>query len=85
MAIGTDFSINSDHQGDCLWWRSARRERRRILHCPGSPLLGCNKILADDAGSTGDDYMDISRLTPSDKQFDTIITLVNGYNPHCCL
>jgi hypothetical protein len=35
--------------------------------------------LADDAGASGDDYMDISRPTPSDKAFDTIITLVNGY------
>jgi len=37
------------------------------------------QALAADAGATGDDYMDISRVTPSDKQFDTIITLVNGY------
>lgn len=36
--------------------------------------------LADDASSTGDDYMDITRDTPSDKSYDTIITLSNGYN-----
>jgi hypothetical protein len=36
--------------------------------------------LADDASMSGDDYMDITRDTPSDKQFDTIITLINGYN-----
>lgn len=36
--------------------------------------------LADDAGSTGDDYMDITRDTPSDKSFDTIINLVNSFN-----
>jgi hypothetical protein len=35
--------------------------------------------LADDAGASGNDYMDISRQTPSDKAFDTIIYLVNGY------
>lgn len=36
--------------------------------------------LADDASSTGDDYMDITRDTPSDKSFDTIINLVNSFN-----
>ena len=35
--------------------------------------------LADNDASTGDDYLDISRETPSDKLYDTIITLVNGY------
>jgi len=35
--------------------------------------------LADDASSAGDDYMDITRDTPSDKSFDTIISLTNGY------
>ena len=36
--------------------------------------------LADDSGASGDDYMDITRDTPSDKSFDTIINLVNGFN-----
>jgi len=36
--------------------------------------------LADDASSGNDDYMDITRDTPSDKSFDTIINLINGYN-----
>lgn len=35
--------------------------------------------LADDASSSNDDYMDITRDTPSDKSFDTIINLTNGY------
>ena len=35
--------------------------------------------LADDASSTGDDYMDITRDTPTEKAYDTIITLQNGY------
>lgn len=35
--------------------------------------------LADDAVAGGDDLMDITKATPSDKQFDTIITLINGY------
>ncbi len=35
--------------------------------------------LADDASSAGDDFMDITRDTPTDKSFDTIINLINGY------
>lgn len=35
---------------------------------------------ADDASASGDDLMDISRLTPSDRSTDNIITLLNGYN-----
>lgn len=34
---------------------------------------------ADDASASGDDHMDITRDTPSDKSYDTIITLTNGY------
>lgn len=36
--------------------------------------------LADDQTASGDDLLDISKETPSDKSYDTIITLVNGYN-----
>lgn len=36
--------------------------------------------LADDASVSNDDYMDITTVNPSDKKFDTIITLTNGYN-----
>lgn len=35
--------------------------------------------LADDASMAADDFMDITNVNPSDKKFDTIITLVNGY------
>jgi hypothetical protein len=35
--------------------------------------------LADDASSVSDDFMDITRDTPTDKSFDTIISLINGY------
>lgn len=35
--------------------------------------------LADDASVSNDDYMDITTVNPSDKKFDTIITLINGY------
>jgi hypothetical protein len=36
--------------------------------------------LADDASVSADDYMDVTTLNPSDKKFDTIITLMNGYH-----
>lgn len=35
--------------------------------------------LGDDDTMSNDDYMDITYLNPSDKKFDTIITLLNGY------
>lgn len=35
---------------------------------------------ADDALASGDDIMDISKLTPSSRSTDNIITLENGYN-----
>jgi len=36
--------------------------------------------LADDAVASGDDLLDISDNTPSDRATDNIITLINGYN-----
>ncbi len=36
--------------------------------------------LSDDAVASGDDLVDITKDTPSDKAFDTIINLINGYN-----
>lgn len=35
--------------------------------------------LADDASVSNDDFLDITTVNPSDKKFDTIITLQNGY------
>jgi len=35
---------------------------------------------ADDAAASGDDLLDISSLTPSDRSTDNIITLLNGFN-----
>jgi hypothetical protein len=36
--------------------------------------------LADDASSAGDDYLDITKDTPSDRSTDNIITLLGSYN-----
>jgi len=35
--------------------------------------------LADNASVANDDYLDITTVNPSDKKYDTIITLTNGY------
>jgi hypothetical protein len=77
MAIGTDFEIQND------------KDIRYIGAAHGAAGAGYYTVLelhrwlqdlADDASSSGDDYMDITKDTPSDKQFDTIITLINGFN-----
>jgi hypothetical protein len=36
--------------------------------------------LADDAAASGDDLVDITSPTPSERSTDNIITLINGYN-----
>lgn len=77
MAIGTDFAINSTTK--VIAYGGAAHGASGAGYYTVLELHRWLQDLADDAGSTGDDYMDISRLTPSDKQFDTIITLVNGY------
>lgn len=71
MAIGDDFEIQND------------KDIRYIGSTSNYTVLEFHRWLqdlADDAAATPDDYMDITRETPSDKQFDTIITLINGYN-----
>lgn len=77
MAIGTDFEIQAD------------KDIRYVGAAHGASGAGYYTVLefhrwlaglADDSASTGDDLLDMSKLTPSDKAFDTIITLINGYN-----
>lgn len=77
MTIGTDFSINASTK--VIAYGGAAHGANGAGYYTVLELHRWLQDLADDAGATGDDYMDISRLTPSDKQFDTIITLVNGY------
>lgn len=71
MAIGDDFRIESG-------------KNIRYTGTTGNwTVLELHRWLqdrADDASAVGDDYMDITRETPSDKSFDTIINLINGYN-----
>ena len=71
MAIETDFEIQLD---------------KDIRHVSGTACYTVLELhrwlqdLADDAAASGDDYMDITVLTPSERSYDTIITLVNGFN-----
>jgi hypothetical protein len=77
MAIGDDFEIQND------------KDIRYIGAAHAASGAGYYTVLelhrwlqdrADDASASGDDYMDITRDTPSDKSFDTIINLINSYN-----
>lgn len=77
MPIASDFSIHSTTK--VISYIGAAHGASGAGYYTVLELHRWLQDLADDAGSTGDDYMDISRATPSDKQFDTIITLVNGY------
>jgi hypothetical protein len=71
MAIGDDFEIQNDK--DIRYTGTTANYTVLELH---RWLQG----LADDAGASGDDFMDMTKETPSDKSFDTIINLVNGFN-----
>jgi len=77
MAIGTDFEIQND------------KDVRYIGAAHGAAGAGYYTVLelhqwlrdlADDASSASDDYMDIARPTPSERVYDTILTMLNGYN-----
>ncbi len=77
MPIATDYEIQND------------KDIRYIGAAHGASGAGYYTVLefhrwlqdlADDAGAAGDDFMDITKETPSDKSFDTIINLINGFN-----
>lgn len=71
MPIGDDFEIQND------------KDIRYIGSTANYTVLELHRWLqdlADNASTTPDDFLDITRETPSDKSFDTIINLVNGYN-----
>jgi hypothetical protein len=77
MAIGDDFEIQND------------KDIRYIGAAHAASGAGYYTVLelhrwlqdrADDAAAAGDDFMDITRDTPSDKSFDTIINLINSFN-----
>lgn len=77
MAIGTDFEIQNDK--DIRYIGAAHTVTGAGYHT----VIDFHRWLqdlADDASSAGDDYLDITRDTPSDRSTDNIITLINGYN-----
>lgn len=71
MAIGDDFEVQGD--GD-------------IRHVAGTSTYTVLQFhrwlqdLADDAVASGDDLLDITDLTPSERSTDNIITLLGAYN-----
>lgn len=71
MAIGADFEIQAD---------------KDIRHVSGTATYTVLELhrwlqgLADDATASGDDLMDITYQTPSERSTDNIVTLINGYN-----
>lgn len=77
MTIATDFEIQNDKD---IRYIGAAHAASGAGYYTVLELHRWLQDLADDASSAGDDYMDITRDTPSDKSFDTIINLLNGYN-----
>jgi len=71
MAIAADFSVAVN--GDIRYTGTTANYTVIELH----RFL---QDLADDASAAGDDLVDISSLTPSDRSTDNIITLLGTYN-----
>lgn len=71
MTIDTDFTVavNGDIRTDSPAATYTVLELHRFL-----------QDLADDAAATGDDLVDITSLTPSERSTDSIIELLNNYN-----
>ena len=71
MAIADDISVAPN--GDIRWTGTTATYTVLELH-------RYLQDLADNASSAGDDLLDITNQTPSDRSTDNIITLLNGYN-----
>ncbi len=72
MSIATEFSVSSN--GDV---------RHDGVSSNNYTVLELHRFLqglADDASSSGDDDLDITKPNPSERSTDTIISLLNGYN-----
>jgi hypothetical protein len=71
MAIGDDFSV------------AVNGDIRHVANANNYTVLELHRWLmdlADDAVATGNDLVDITSSTPSERSTDNIITLINGYN-----
>lgn len=76
MAIGTDFEII----GTDIRYIGAAHGLVGAGYYTVIEFHRWLQDLADDASASGDDYMDITLPTPSDRSTDNIIALINGYN-----
>jgi hypothetical protein len=72
MTIQTDFSVAVN--GD-IRWTGAGTTAYTVLE-----FHAMLREFADDESGSGDDLLDITSETPSDRSTDNIITLINGYN-----
>lgn len=73
MAIGDDFSV--DPTTDNIRYTGTGTTTYRVLN-----FHRWLQDLADDASASGDDLVDITSETPSDRSTDNIITLLGIYN-----
>ena len=77
MPIGTDFEIQNDKD---IRYIGAAHGATGAGYYTGLEFHQWAQGLADDAAASGDDFLDITRDTPTDKSFETIISIINGYN-----
>jgi len=77
MAIGTDFEIQNDKD---IRYIGAAHTVAGAGYYTVLEFHQWLQGLADDASATSDDFMDITRDTPSEKSFETIIQLINSFN-----
>jgi hypothetical protein len=77
MAIGDDFEIQNDKD---VRYIGAAHSASGAGYYTVLELHRWVQDLADNAAASGDDFMDMTKQTPSDKAFDTIINFINGFN-----
>jgi hypothetical protein len=77
MAIGTDFEIQADKD---IRYIGAAHGVSGAGYYTVLELHEWARGLGDDAAATGDDNYDITVVDLSNKAFDTIVELVNGFN-----
>jgi len=76
MAIATDIAI--DGSGN-IYYKGAVHGASGAGYYTVLELHRFLQDLADDASATGDDLIDITSVTPSDRSTDNIITIKSGY------
>jgi len=77
MAIGDDFAVSA---AKAITYTGAAHGAAGAGYYSVIAFHRWLQDLADDAVASGDDLLDITDLTPSDRSTDNIITLINGYN-----